>query len=505
MKSRVVPLASVAVLFLALALAGCADTSASGDKGDGTISYGITLPAATLDPARVTTPQELIYLMPVYDRLVEVDPLTGKLEPMLATKWTVDEKGGAGFVDFTLRSDLTFPDGTPLDASAVVANIKRSKAAEGSGVAADLSQVTGAKALDDLTVRISTKGPAAWLPGIMGGRAGMMISPSALDSPNLPTKPAGIGMWTLHRMDATEVSYTATKGYWDAQEQKSKRLEIRYLSDDNARFNALRTGELDTSFIRASQVDEAKDAGLETQVVKSSSAFAFHLNTSRSGLDDPRVRQALQYAVDRSAISDLVFDGYCDPNEQLFGVSTPQHSSTELYPHDPKRARKLLTEAGAQSLKLVIGTVDIDQYRTMAEVVQSQLGEAGIKASVRVLPSGSLRDTFAVKQETDLSFAPSGTEMDPSQVYSTYFAPTAPYNPGGWKSPEVGELATDALGIADPDKRNKAYQEMGEAAAGQATSLAICSPRLIYANTAGVKGFKGARVAAFTEFRGVSG
>lgn len=501
MKPRLLGTLGTAVV--AVAVAGCADTSAAGGQ-DGTISYGITLPASTMDPAQARTPQELVYLMPVYDRLVQLDPITSELGPMLATEWTVGGEGGSGYVDFTLREGLTFPSGEPLDADAVKANIERSKAVSGSSVAADLAGVTTVDVMDANTVRINTSGPAAWLPGILSGRAGMMIAPSALGS-DLGVEPQGIGMWTLESFDPSKVTYTATGNYWDAEAQKSDRLEIRFLADDNARFNALRTGEIDSSFVRAGQVSEAENAGLVTNVVPAKTTFAFHLNTNRSGLNDIRIRQALQYAIDRTAISDLVLDGYCEPNEQLFAPATAQHTDVELYPYNPDEARKLLEEAGAQNLQLVIGTVDIDQYRTMAEVMQSQLAQVGVQASVRVMPSGSLRETFAIKQETDLSFSPTGTHSDPSQLHNTYIASDAPYNPGKFVNDAANRLAGDALGEADTDKRNTLYQQMSVANAEAATSLSVCSPKLIYAYRDYVTGFEGALDAPGVEFRGVAG
>ncbi|MDI9894432.1 ABC transporter substrate-binding protein [Rhodococcus sp. IEGM 1381] len=488
-----------ALAVVALAATGCADTSASGEQ-DGTLSYAISLPASTMDPAQVRVAAELIYLLPVYDRLVEVKPATAELAPMLATEWTI----GDDYVDFSLRQGLNFPDGAPFDAAAVKANIERSKATEGSGVASDLGGVTTAEVIDEYTVRINTDGPSAWLPGILGGRAGMMVAPSALGA-NLGVKPMGIGMWTLDNFDPAKVTYTATENYWDAEDQKSDRLEIRFLADDNARFNALRTGEIDTTFIRPNQVSEAENSGLTTNVVSAATTFPFHINTARSGLSDIRIRHALQYGIDRAAISDLVLDGYCDPNEQLFSPSSGQHSDATLYPYDPDRSRALLAEAGAENLPLVIGVADIDQYRTMAEVMQSQLNDAGFDVSVQVMPSGSTRERFSITQDIDLAFSPSGTHVDPSQVYSTFVAPNAPYNPGGTTDPSIEALANEALGVKDTDSRNAVYQDMSLKIAEEAKSLTVCSARLIYAYNDYVTGFEGARDAPLMEFRGVAG
>lgn len=512
MRKRLRSGTAAALALPVVLLAGCGGgsgaTGAPGAAaGDGTISYAFSVGPTTLDPARISSLQEVLYLNPVYDRLVYLDPVTGDAGPMLATAWQVGSDEQGGFVDFTLRAGLSFPDGAAFGPDTVVANIQRSKAAKGSGVASDLAAVSGAEKRDDNTVRLRTPGGAAWIPSVLGGRAGMMISQDALDAPDLATKPVGIGMWQLDRFDPSIVTYQATPGYWDSQAQASKRLELRFIPDDSARFNAVRSGDIDTTFIRPSQIKDAKAAGIDVVEVPGATTYAFHMNTATPGLDDVRVRRALQKAVNRDAVSEQLLNGKCTSNDQLWAPALSSHADdVPVYPYDPAAARQELAAAGhANDLEVKLATADIDQYRRLAEILQAQFGEVGVKVAVQVAPASALRDLFGIRKAADMALSNTGLESDPSQLVSEYLAPDGLFNPGGSAIPGVQELAAQALGESDAAKRASLYQQISTLARDNAGYLSICSPAFLFATSDQVSGFKGARAAGLPEWRGVSG
>lgn len=335
----------------------------------------------------------------------------------------------------------------------------------------------------------------------------MMISQEALDNPDLAKNPVGIGMWTLDRFGPSVVTYTATPNYWDRAAQQAEHLELRYLPDDNARFNALRSGDLDTTFIRSSQVKSARSGGLEIIETSGSTTYAFPFNTSSPGLADVQVRRALQFAIDRTAIAEQLLGGRCTPNVQLWAPALPPHDdSLDLYAYDPARAKEMLAAAGhGTGLRLSLAIADIDQFRRLAEIVQAQLGEVGVKVDVKVMPPGSAREVFSVRKQVDASFGPTGLETDPSQLVSEYLAPDGLYNPGANENAEVMTRADKALAVADPAERSALYEEISRLAAEDASYLAICSPDFLFAANGEISGFKGARAAGLAEWRGVRG
>lgn len=494
---------------LVLALTGCAGgASASGAPGelDGRIVYAHSAGPTTLDPGAITSNQELLYLNPVYDRLTKRDPLTGELSEMLATSWVVGADGAGGYADFTLREGLTFPDGTPFTSATVVANIERSKSLTGSGMSVELAGVTDAEALSPSVVRVRSAAGAGALPNIFSGPAGMMISENALDNPDLATVPVGIGMWTLKSFDPAKVTYVKTANYWDPDVQQADELELRLMPDDTARFNAVQSGDLDATFIRPSQISAAKNAGLNLFETDGSTTYNFMLNTFSEGLDDPELRKALQLAIDREGIAKSVLGGRCSPTSQIFAPSAPWSDPTVKVPdYDPKKAKETIADLGYDGLELSLVVSDIDQYRKIAEVIQANLGEVGVSLDIQIAPASEIRQIFGIDKSVDIGHTNYGLETDPSQAVSKAFLPGGIGNPGGFSDPEINQLAADALAIADPDERAKAYQQISAASVDNATSLTICAPQFTWVTTGGIDGFEGAVAGALPEWRDVKG
>lgn len=166
---------------------------------DGHLRVGYVIPPSPLDPHRVQSDVGAYsYLTPVYDRLTQLksDGENASLEPMIATDWEFAPDGMS--ITFALRDDVTFVDGQSLDAEAVVANFKRA-IGPGSTVSGYLSMVESVEAVDPQHVRINTNRPAADLPYVLSGAAGSLVSPAALDNPDLDVAPVAQGRMSRHR------------------------------------------------------------------------------------------------------------------------------------------------------------------------------------------------------------------------------------------------------------------------------------------------------------------
>lgn len=164
---------AIALLAMMSATAACGSGGASNSaKPDGVISYAHSVGPSTLDPARVKTAHEILYLNPIYDRLVYLDPVSGEAGPMLASDWTIKEDERGGWVDFTLRRGLEFPDGAPFGAQTVKANIERSQSLKGTGVAKELAQIAEVEVLAPDKVRVRSKAGAGWIPNVLAAGPG---------------------------------------------------------------------------------------------------------------------------------------------------------------------------------------------------------------------------------------------------------------------------------------------------------------------------------------------
>ena len=147
------------------------------------------------------------------------------LVPGLAIEWEWVDDDTA--LQLALREGVTFHDGTPFDATSVKTNIDRAKTVEGSAVAPLLGVVESVEVVDPLTVKLHVNGPAATLPRILADRPGMMISPAAIDDPNLPEHPVGAGMYRVQEYRSGDRAIMVPfEDYWNPEWVKLGQLEI---------------------------------------------------------------------------------------------------------------------------------------------------------------------------------------------------------------------------------------------------------------------------------------
>ncbi|MGH3355031.1 MAG: ABC transporter substrate-binding protein, partial [Nocardioidaceae bacterium] len=383
---------------------------------DGTFTWMYSVDNTSFDPDKITTTNSYMYLFPVYDSLVHVNE-EGKPTPMLAESWEVLD--GGGVLEMDLIDNWKYHDGTPFDAESVVANIERSKTLTGSFNANALEIVDNVEAVDSDTVRFHTNDAAGALVGVLGGSSGMMMSPAAFDAPKQDIAPTGgSGAFEMSRyVPGSKVIYTAVDDYWAPQAQNVDKLVYLISDDDNARLNAVSTGAADSTFLRASMYQPAKEAGLVLCEQPSLSSYLINLNTKRSEFGDARVRQALNYAINRKAIA-TVMDGFCEPGGQMFPTwyfaSSPDQGP-ENYNHDPARARKLLAAAGLKNgFSFDLEVINLEIYQQVAEVVQANLAQVGIKMSITPADIDKLSEDFSVKKNVDAILWEQKGESDPS-------------------------------------------------------------------------------------------
>lgn len=177
----------------------------------------------------------------------------------LAESW----KTSADFKSFLFkqRRDVKFQDGAAFDASEVKANVERGQRLQGSTVKCELADIASATVVDPFTVRFDLTRPNSMLPAKLSGRGGAMISPQALGSPDLGTRPAGSGMFRLTRyVRGSRAVYKRWAGYWDPGVVKLARLELRFLQDA-ARVNALLTREIEMAAVPGPDVERVGSAG----------------------------------------------------------------------------------------------------------------------------------------------------------------------------------------------------------------------------------------------------
>lgn len=470
-----------------------------------TFTWMYSVANTSFDPDKITTSNSWMYLYPVYDTLIRIDA-NGEPQPMLAEKWEIGDGGKNLTLD--LIGNWKYHDGTPFDAESVKANIDRHRAEKSFNEQA-LSDVTGVEVVDGDTVRVKTKSGAAPLVGILASSAGMMMSPKVFDDPDQASKPTGgSGAFKVTAYEPnTKVEYTPVPGYWDPKAVNVSKMVFLISSNDNARLNATITGTADATFLRASMYQPAKDGNLVVCQKPSLASFNIALNTAKAPFDKKEVRQALNYAIDRNAINELM-GGFCQPGVQMFPsdyYAADPALTADAYKHDPAKARELLAKAGVKNgFSFKLQTNNLDSYQRVAELIQANLQEVGIKMSIQPVELPKLMEGFSVNKNVDAIMVQQKADADPSIQIASYYLPDGFSNPGGYSNPTITDLATKVKAAKDREAAKGIYQKLFRAAHEDAASpVTLChvnTPMAMNDKTMGLEIY----IDGSRQFRGVA-
>ena len=454
------------------------DSSASGAfDEDATFTQVVSTYPATLSPhLNPFQGQAEAFFVALHDRLLYVDPLTGELGPMLATAWEVDPDSSS--ITFTLRDDVTFHDGAPFTAESVVANVDHALSMGAEHTYAGLYEmVSGAEAVDEYTVRYDFTGSfAGGLLEMFAGGLGMFLSPETLGNDD-PTQVVGTGPFEIGSVRAgSSYEFPAYDAYWNPDAQNFAQLDIVVVESGDTALNGIATGEYDTAILDWSlkaRVDELDTVQSETAAGTGTMLLTINTEVMEGG-NDPAVRLAINTAIDRQALAEGALRGGCVATVQPWNESLPGHNPdypADYYGSDPQRAREILTEAGfPDGISIDLNTYTIPLYVPIAEVLQSQLAEAGIDATINQLESSTLISGFATDKSLDtwLSRFPFGGP--PARLFPLWWFPGGGPNPGGWHDETIDEIYPEFM--SEPD------------AAEQAALLQQVSARLVEAPAA---------------------
>ncbi|MET4004932.1 MULTISPECIES: ABC transporter substrate-binding protein [Arthrobacter] len=460
---RVLALAATAAIFLS-GCGGANDKPAANPSEDAVLTLASGVEPQSLDPAMSREAQFVQYFQPVFDTLIRRDS-NGDLQPMLATKWDIAKDGKA--LTLTLREGVKFTDGGDVTAEAVKGNLDRFKAA-GGPLAGALGAVESVDVLDPATVKLNLSTPDPALPYALGGPSGYIQSPANFDAATVDTQPVGSGPYELDRSATTPGSqYTFVKNedYWDKDLVKFAKIVIKPIKDENARFNAVRSGQADGMIATAKTVKAAESAGVTVKMVPGDWQGLTLLD--RAGKLSPElgkveVRQAINYAIDKDAILKNVAQGFGKTTSQVFGPSSSAfvESLDGAYSYDVDKAKALLKEAGlANGFTLKMPTSS-DMDPALAPAIKDQLAKVGITVDWVDIPSAQYQPeqqsgTYAA------AFTAFGQPVVAWSAVNSMVTENAPWNVFHSSTPETKTLIADVL-ASDEDAAGAKLAELNK-------------------------------------------
>lgn len=374
------------LLVLAMLLAG---TSLAQE----TFRIAIGVDADSLDPVQGTTTTIDNIIDYMAQTLIGIDE-TGALVPLLATEWSTSEDGLT--MDLTLREGVVFHDGTPLTADVVVWNFERlldpNVNVPRRGPYAPIESV---EAVDDLHVRLHLSQPAPYMAGALTQTTAAIVSPASIDlegnSYENITHLVGTGPYTFtSRSFGERIVVTRFEDYWGEKPYYDE-VVFHIVPEATTRESLLLSGQVDMIILPPASDIPALEANPAVEVVfgPSNRTIFIVINTSKPPLDDARVRQALNYAVDKEAIVQGILFGAADVMDAPMAESLFGYTSIGAYPYDPERARELLAEAGVEPGELTLDfmspTGRYVQDFPASQAIANYLADVGITANVRTM------------------------------------------------------------------------------------------------------------------------
>ncbi|WP_185973135.1 ABC transporter substrate-binding protein [Aeromicrobium piscarium] len=449
----------VGAVSAALALTACSG-GGSEASGDGTLTIGAATNLQTLDPQMAAVAQEY-YVNPVFDTLIHAQP-DGTFEPGLAEEWEIVDPVT---FELTVRPDVVFSDGEPMDTDAVVANFERGMGMEASPSAAFYSNIAGVEAVDDSTVRLTLSEPTTDMLSQLSRLPGMMMSPASFEA-NPETTPIGAGGWTYDAAasNAGEVQvYRANPDYWDTDRVGVDTVEIRALEDASAATNAVLDGQVDVIEMRSEADRSTLDNG-SLQLIERANANVYYVQimdtdgTLIEPMGDERVRRALNLAIDRESVMKGLQFGQGDPSPSFWLEETPYYDEDlEDLAYDPEEARDLLAEAGyADGFSVTFPS--FGAITEVAESVQQMWGEIGVEVTIDQVEPGTLADVM--RNGTTAMAVTLARGFTAESHYDERHAPGSPYDPLGTDRGDVAELADIALNAETEEGQAEGWRDV---------------------------------------------
>ncbi len=477
---------------IAVVAGGCGGGGSARD----TLTVAIGTDASTFDPHFCTDSATEVLNKNLYSNLVRFN---GKMEivPDLAIKWEVSADGLTW--SFDLRDGVKFHDGTAFNADAVKASFERLLDEKtGSPRRSVLAMIKNIEVVSPTKLKLTTAYPTGSFLQQLAHPVGAIISPAAIAKygKDLSRNPVGTGPFKLTEWKSGDkIVMEKNASYFDGPPAISQ-LVWKIVPEDSARTMLIESGQADV-VLRVPVADlERLRAKADVSLLEGPTVMTMYvaLNNSRGPLKDVRIRQAINYAVDKESLVKNIVGGLGIVADAPISQSTWGYAKVGAYPFDRAKAKDLLTQAGhAKGLELELWT-PVGRYlmdRQVAENLQAQLAEVGITLKIRPWEFQALMSEVKKGQFDSvlLGWSPSTGDADQGLYpvfHSSQFPPNS--NRAFYSNPQVDKLLVDARQATEPQTRLNLYARAEKIIMDEAAWLFLYYPKQVVMTRANVKG-----------------
>ena len=465
----------------------------------GAVNVGIVADVQSFDPPIPGDNMSIWTMLNIYDQVLRVAQNGEEVEPCLAESYELSDD--LLTYTFNLRPGVVFHDGTPLKASDVKYCLDRVSTADESGWLSLFTAVDSTEAPDDQTFILNVKEP--WAPMLANmALFAASIYPEAAHTElgaDLFEAPIGTGPFVFESWQkGASIVLKKNPNYWIEGQPYLDEVTFSIVADANTRVVQLQGGDMDiASDAPFSQIESLNaDDNIDVQVAPVGRVDYVAINHTRPPFDDVKVRQALNYAVDKEAIIQAVLYGQAQVAQSALPRMRFWNEETAPYPYDPEMAMQLLSESSAAGgFTTTLGvTAGEPVDGAVATILKDQLAAIGVNVEIYEQEGAALYvDTFQ-GMDYDLVIQYHTTDtVDASQI-TRYAMASRDDGTGalwtGYSNPRIDELAAQALAEQDPDTRQELYFEIQKLGFDDAFILYLYFPDSRTALRTGINGFQ---------------
>lgn len=440
----------------------------------------------TLHPSDFSTTVEHDVLRQIYDPIMYMNPDgSGEPEPRIAESFEISDDN----LDYTfhLRKDVTFHDGTPLTSADVKFSLEMYMDSEYQG-----SQVTGLASVDapdDYTVICHLENP--YSPFMLGISMVHIASKAYFEksAEDFANQPVGSGPYKFAgRNMGSNLTLEAYDKYYRG-EAAIKKITFEVIPDESTMAIALQTGDVQFASIQSASMTQLKaDSKIKIAEVSTSGFSYVSMNTEKAPFDDVRVRQAINYAINRENLVQVCFDGEAEVNSNICSKSRFGYSDSQFqYTYDPAKARELLDDAGISNPYNLGEILVAEKYSNIATVIQNDLRAVGLEVTIAVKEFNAYIGelTSGNYMITALNMTLDGDTQMLEMAFTTDYIGTA--NNARYSDAQMDDLFKQAQAETDSEKRLAIFDEILGKAQDEAIYAILANPLSLFAYNSELK------------------
>ncbi|WP_066318891.1 ABC transporter substrate-binding protein [Bacillus sp. FJAT-29814] len=513
------------LLMLSLMVSACSNSTsnkkeeADTKKEEQVLIFGRGADSYAMDPQNVNEIETWRVTKNVYETLVEYDKETTDVIPALAKEWTTSEDGKVW--TFKLQEGVKFHDGTDFNANAVVYNFERMMDKNHpdrfdgtfsvyrgmfNGFKGEGSVIEEVKAIDQNTVQFTLAKPQANFLSNLGMHAFGIISPAAIKKygAKINEQAVGTGPFKFESWKTNDsVTLVKNEDYWKKGLPKLDKLIYKVIPDNSARLTALKNGEIDIMVsLNPSDLSSVKnDKNLKVTLRPPLNVGYLSINNLKEPLNNPKVRQAINHAIDKKGIADAFFYGLAEPVKNMLPSSSwAYNNDVEDYDYDVEKAKQLLAEAGYPNgfeLQFSVTSnsrIYMQQPIKMVEAMKTSLEKAGIKVKVVSLEWAAYLDQIRKGEHSIGLIGWVGDNGDPDNFLYSMLSKNnavkgAAQNHTFYQNDEVSDLLMQAKSVMDQKERAEIYKKVQELVHKDAPSVPLVEVKEPVVTASYIKGY----------------